>query len=108
MDDLSERIQSLLGDPDGMQRLKSMAESLLGGEEKPRAPEPQSDIDISKLLPLIQRFNQKKSDKRTDLLEALRPHLSERRQERVDSAIKILRLIDMLPLIQESGLFNAF
>ena len=101
MDDLSARISSLLSDPDSMERIRSMAESVLGSDtaEKPQADV--GDIDFARLLPMIGRLKNKRSDKRTELLMALRPHLSEERQKRVDNAIKILRVIEMLPLLQE-------
>ncbi len=107
MDDLSARISSLLSDPDSMDRIRSMAESVLGSSAENQKPKADTgDIDFGRLLPIIQRINTQKSDKRTDLLLALRPHLSEERQQRVDSAVKILRVIDMLPLLQESGIFE--
>ncbi len=107
MDDLAERLSSVLSDPQSMERIRSMAENLLS-EEKPKEQSDSlfPDIDMGKLLPLISKINVKRQDKRTQLLLALRPHLSEKRQERVDTAVKILRVIDMLPLLSESGLFN--
>ena len=107
MDDLSSRISSLLSDPDSMERIRSMAESVLGGadiSEKPKTDTP--DVDFARLLPMISRLKSPKNDKRTDLLLALRPHLSEMRQKRVDNAIKLLRVVDMLPLLKESGIFD--
>ena len=104
MDDLSARISSILNDPDSMAQIRSMAEGMLGGTEKQKNDAP--DIDIGRLLPMIQKINSKKSDKRCELLMALRPHLSEERQQRVDRAVKILRVIDMLPLLQDSGIFE--
>ena len=105
MDDLSARIASLLNDPDSMDKIRGMAESMLSGSaEKPKSDP--LDVDIGRLLPMIQKINNKKSDKRCELLMALRPHLSEERQQRVDRAVKILRVIDMLPLLQESGIFE--
>ena len=107
MDDLAERLSEVLNDPQSMERIRSMAENLLGEEKSPEQSGSQfGDIDIGKLMPLLSKINLKKQDKRTQLLLALRPHLSEKRQERVDNAVKILRVIDMLPMLSESGLFN--
>lgn len=44
-------------------------------------------------------------DDNADLLLALKPHLSQARQGRVDEALKILKMMHMLPMIKESGLF---
>lgn len=104
MDDLSEKISQLLNDPDGMARIQQMAKSVLGDTEKTAPAVP--NFDIGKIMPLIQKMNSRGPDSRTGLLLALRPHLSEKRQERLDSAVKILRVIDMLPFLQESGMFN--
>ena len=55
MDDLSARISSILNDPDSMAQIRSMAEGMLGGTEKPKNDAP--DIDIGRLLPMIQKIN---------------------------------------------------
>ena len=109
MDDLTDKISALLGDEGGMERIRQMAENLLGGEKNVAPPEPAPsvpDIDFTRLLPLIQRLNSPKNDNRSSLLMALRPHLSEKRQQRLDRAVKLLRLADMLPLVQDSGIFK--
>lgn len=49
----------------------------------------------------------KGSDQNIQLLQALRPYLEERRQGKVDDAIRVLRLLKLVPLIQESGIFPA-
>ena len=106
MDDLSEKISNLLNDPEGMARIQQMAQSVLGSTAS--APEEKNlpNIDIGRLMPLITKMNSRTTDSRTGLLLALRPHLSEKRRERLDQTVKILKVIDMLPLLQDSGLFN--
>ncbi len=104
MDDLSGKLSELLNDPEGMARIQKMAQSLLS-DTKPAAPET-AEIDIGKLMPIISKINSRPSDSRTSLLLALRPHLSEKRKERLDTAVRLLRVANMLPLLQESGLFN--
>ena len=47
-----------------------------------------------------------KADPRINLLLALRPNLTKERQAKVDSAIKILKLIEFAPMLKEMGLFN--
>ena len=41
-----------------------------------------------------------KKDHRSELLEALKPHLSERRRKRADEAMQMIKLLDILPLLQ--------
>ena len=109
MDDLSEKISSMLSDPQQLARIREMAAGLLGSEQQ--SPPPQAspslpDMDLSKVLGIMSKFKSQDTDNRSRLLLALKPHLSEKRQERVDRAVKILKLLDMLPLLQESGIMN--
>lgn len=103
MDDLSGKISALLNDPEGMARFQKMAESLLSDNKEESPP---MGLDIARLVPIITKINSRPTDSRVSLLLALRPHLSEHRQERLDTAVKLLRVVDMLPLLKESGLFN--
>lgn len=41
------------------------------------------------------------SDKNTDLILALKPHLSPQSRDKADMAIKILRLFDILPMLKD-------
>ncbi len=45
-------------------------------------------------------------DRNIQLLEALRPFLEEERRKKVDEAVKILRLMRLAPLLQESGVLG--
>jgi len=117
MDDLSEKIADILNDPESMDKVRLMAENLLGTKpEQPKTQEKISGIlsgeglpDISemqKIMGLLSRLKSSEDDSRTQLLLALKPHLSEERRQKVDSAVKILRMLYLLPLIKESGLLN--
>lgn len=117
MDDLTEKLTGILNDPESMKRVREMAEnlfskkeeetpqptdfsSLLGGEGM---PDPQQ---LNLLLGLFSKLKSNNDDNTSRLLLALKPHLSGDRRERVDTAIKILKLLELLPLIKESGLIN--
>lgn len=124
MEDLSAKLTQLLNDPDGMKQLQSMAQGLLGEggldisalmpqeETKPAMPDLSgmmggiSPDQINMMMKLMSAFNSTKDDDRTRLLMALRPHLSDKRKERVDQAVKLLKLASVLPLISESGIFK--
>ena len=41
------------------------------------------------------------SNKNTDLIMALKPHLSPENRNKADTAIKILKLFDVLPLLKD-------
>ncbi|MEE0928234.1 MAG: hypothetical protein UIG59_03495 [Acutalibacteraceae bacterium] len=109
MDDLSEKLSALLSDPEGMERVRAMAEGLLGTsptKEKESSPD-LGDIDIGAITRIMGLINKNRGDdSRVRLLMALKPNLSPERQGRVDSAVKILKLIELAPLLKEAGLFN--
>lgn len=139
MEDLSQRISQILNDPQSMQMIQSMAQSLglnppapepvpqpspppsngmdvnqlaamlgqlgLGQQQAPPSPPP---IDMNAMLQIqkaMSLFTQ--GNKNVDLLRSLRPLLSPARQKKVDDAIRIMQLIQMLPMLKESGLFGS-
>ncbi len=104
MDDLSEKLNSILSDPQSLNRIREMAEGLLG-EQKPAVNDPLGDIDIGKIMNIVGKIKNSGSSQREKLLLALRPHLKEDRRERVDTAVKILKLIEIAPFLKDSGLF---
>ena len=64
--------------------------------------------DIGTILRIAKAFSGTGGeDKNTQLLYALKPHLREENQHKVDEAAKILRLIALLPLIKDSGLLGG-
>lgn len=108
MDNLSEKINSLLSDPGAMAQIQAMASSLgLGGEANPPAPTKNNAelASLSALAPLITMGQQE--DDSTRLLSALRPLLSAEKQDKLDKALKMLRLMRMIPFIKESGILSS-
>lgn len=121
MDDLNERLAELLNDPESMNRVRAMAENLLGSQSQKKPsdspPTPTADagsifggdIDpamIGKIMSVLSRLKNSSDDSRSNLLLALKPLLSAPRREKVDTAVKLLKLIDLLPLIRDSGMFE--
>jgi hypothetical protein len=63
------------------------------------------DIDmLFKVGEIFSRFNH--PDKNTELLRALKPHMREENKEKIDTAIKIIKVTSLLPFLRESGLFD--
>lgn len=61
----------------------------------------QSDFQMMmKAKSVFDKMNNTKS-KNADLIMALRPHLSEKTQDKADQALKILRLFEVLPLLKD-------
>ena len=62
------------------------------------------NIDIAKLIPLVTAISSAKTDDRaTNLLGALKPLLSRERHAKIDHAISIMRIMALLPILQEHG-----
>ena len=128
MDDLTSRINQILSDPQSMQMIQNMAQSLglnppqeqaavvpptpaeqLGlGQSNPSPTPSLPSIDMNSILQ-IQKAMQlfASGNKNVELLRSLRPLLSEKRQKKVDDAVRIMQLIQMLPMLKESGLFGT-
>ena len=66
------------------------------------------DFDLSKLLMIGQVMSSVTNDKNAELLLALRPLLKEERQEKVDKAVKILKLLAVWSVLKDSGILNDF
>lgn len=108
MDELNERLSALLSNPEGMEKIKAMAQNLIGSPlpESPPTPSEDPGIDIGAVTKMLTLLKNNKDDDRVRLLLALKPNLSPEKQQKVDSAIKILKLIDLAPLLKDAGLFN--
>ena len=85
-----------------------------GGEEKPPPPPaPRGDgggmpFDPAMLSTLSRAMAAlREPDRNILLLQALRPFLEPERQKRVDEAVKLLHLMRLAPLLQESGLLSG-
>ncbi len=112
MDDLNQKLAQILNDPESMNRVREMAESILSNEEKTEEKTDDSvfgipdSAELMNIMSIVSKLNAKNDDARTNLLAALKPHLSEPKREKVDTAIKILRLLELLPVLKESGVLG--
>lgn len=107
MDNIGD-ILSSLSDED-MKALGDAARSLLGSSEQEQE-QGQNDSDrgfsmdpatMAKIAQIMSAMN--RHDSRCDLIAALRPLLSEPRRRRVDDAMQLIKLIDLLPMIEDLG-----
>jgi len=105
--ELDDKINSILNNPEEMGKIVQMAASIMngmnGGDEKNTAnsdnPDPGSalaslgGIDpamLSSISRLISRAQN--SFNKHELLEAMKPYLSEKRREKIDKAIQVARM----------------
>jgi hypothetical protein len=118
MDDLTGKINELLSDPESMEKIKALAGMFAGSSgggnsnsgTTPKHEEGKDDgglpIDPEMLLRIKNALDiMKKDDPRIDLLLALKPNLSNQRRQKIDEAIHILRLLSLVPLLREQGIF---
>ncbi len=121
MDNLNDIISSLSADDINM--LKGVASSILGGsnEENEKTDNKQNQNQntgqgsnalaslgintdefnmMMKAKTIFDKMNSA-SNKNTDLIMALKPHLAPEHRAKADAAIKILRLFDVLPYLKD-------
>lgn len=116
MDDMMEKIGELLSDEESVRQLSELAQMFMsesgtseGKKQDDEAAEQQNGggFDIGSIMKLTGLLGSAaQSDKNTELLMALRPHLKAEKQKRVDKAVKLLKLIAVWNLAKESGLLN--
>ena len=114
MDDtLMGKMQEMLSDPESMQQLSELAQMLRSEPETaPASPAPAvpgmaDGLDPGMLLKIGELFkNSGEPDKNAALLLALRPHLREKRQQRVDKALRLVKLWNMWQVMQKSGMLR--
>lgn len=103
MSDFEDRLNSILNDPAQMEKITSMAKSLMGGGE-PAQEQPK--VEVKKDAGLFENFDpamlgrltkamggMHRSDEKQALLEAMKPYLSTRRQEKLERAMKLAKMI---------------
>ena len=115
MDDLNEKLNRLLSDPEGLAKIQAAMSALGGGETHPPSPPPApappaggGGFDpalLGRLMPLLSGMNGDNED--TRLLEALRPYLRGERAGRLDDTMQLMRLARLLPLLQEQGILGG-
>ncbi len=64
-------------------------------------------IDIDSIMNIMNILSQmNKPDKNSALLLALKPHLRPENRKKVDTALSLMKIMSILPLLKESGLMN--
>ncbi len=107
MDDLEQKIQSVLSDPEQMQQVLNMARALgvsIPESEEPKAREqetsppeqnisPQVGVDtLSEPVSQLLQQAGKLEKRQENLLNALKPFLKPNRREKIDRAMQVARL----------------
>lgn len=113
--DINEILGSL--SQEDIKNLQDVAASVLGSGEKnadintgfSAGTNPLTDIDLnafSNIASVMSRLGNN-NDPRCRLILSLKPLLSPERQKRADEAMKILKIIDLVPVLRDSGLLKG-
>ena len=106
MDNSLSDIISSLSQKD-IDNLKQAAQSVFGedgGSDNSGGSPDLSGVDpdvLGKITKVMSLMNKK--DSRVELISALKPFLSSDRQARADEAMRIIRLIELIPLLKDQG-----
>ena len=120
MEDFAEKISEILNDEESMKQLGEIAQ-MLGFTPDGAAPSPAplqsanssgdqgiNMPDIGALMAVAGKLKEAGGeDDNIHFLSALRPLLSEEKRPRIDRAIKILKLINLLPVLRDSGILGG-
>lgn len=117
MDSMAERLEQMLGDENTVSQIQQLLSSLREGggstqqteqQETPSQINPAMMSGMMSMLPMLTGAAKGgASDPNVELLRALRPFLSKKRKKRVGEAVKLMKLMDMLPLLQQSGMLSG-
>ena len=92
LDDIASLLASV--SPEQMEKIKGIASSLM----PPQTDNENANTQLpSNVTAILQSFNS--SDDKTQLIRSLKPFLSPERQQRADEAMRLLKLMKILPLI---------
>ena len=110
MNDIMSRINELLSDEESAKQLSELAQMLVNDEKETATEDKTSDIpDLSSVLKISSVIAEaSEKDMNSDLITALKPHLSKEKQKKADKAIKLLKLIAIWEIIKDNGLLQEF
>lgn len=112
MSEIDDILKAMLSDNNDNDDKKQTDDSNSENSEKNFSTDDSGDdilgginIDMfMKIGEIMSKMNEQ--DKNSELLIALKPHLREENQAKIDTAVKLFRLISLLPYLKDSGLFE--
>lgn len=107
MDNLEEKLGSIMSNPALMQQIMSMAQSL-GQQQQPEPPRQESpalpDFDPVKMQQIMGLVGQTGIDReQRELLKALTPYLTGQRISKLERAMKAAKLANLASSLLQSG-----
>ena len=105
MAELEEKLNAILNDPNMMQQLMSVAQSI--GNNQTQKSEGIGDIDPGTLKKIASFANQGRIDKNQQtLLRALHPYLSQQRIRKLEKAMRAAQMAKVATGVLNSGVFQ--
>ncbi|MBQ8525481.1 MAG: hypothetical protein IJ460_02010 [Clostridia bacterium] len=102
-DELQDKLNSILSDPEMLKNISSLAKSLGGQSTVPSRREDNFSEEaelISNMQSLMSSADMS-SDSRINLLNALRPYMRPERAQHMDTAVKILKLTKLTSVLKD-------
>lgn len=106
MESMEEKLGAVLSNPQMMQQIMSMAQSLGAAQQEPAQPEPPSmpDINPAMLQQVMQLASQTGLDRnQKTLLSALSPYLTQQRLQKLEKAMRASKLANLATTAINSG-----
>lgn len=109
MSEFEDKLNSILNDPEQMDKIASMAKSLMGEGSAPSAGRKQTSSVPTQLFDgldpamlqnmgrIMEEMN-RQDDEKYALLEAMKPYLKEKRRNKMDRAMKIAKMTRLAEL----------
>jgi len=118
VDDLMGKINELLSDEETVKQISGLAQMFMSGESEDEKAKDATETDnssdslfgnfdfdiIIKIQEVMSHMN--KTDKNSDLLLALKPHLGEEKGQKIDKAVKLLKLLAVWNIVQKTGIIK--
>lgn len=107
MSEMEEKLGAILGNPQLMQQIMGMAQTLGQSESTPPSPQPppsMPDVDpvmIGKIMSLAGKTNIDRNQK--TLLRALEPYLTKERLQKLEKAMRAAKLAGTASTLLQSG-----
>lgn len=109
MDDITQKIQSLLNDEESMRQIQELAAMFSGGngvDMQKDGNDEAADGGINPMAVMQVIGNMSVQDKNCELLMALRAHLSPEKQQKIDKAVKLMKMYNIFAAMRENGMLN--
>lgn len=107
MEAIEEKLGSILNNPEMMQQILSMAQSMSGQNQKEDSPQiidSMPEIDLGMLQKISGLAGQSGIDKdQRSLLHALSPYLSQERINKLEKAMRAAKMARMATALMNSG-----